>query len=102
MGIQETKKIIMETRTVKAFGTDAADAPLKAMNIERREVQPHDLEIEITYCGICHSDLHAAKNDWGGTAYPMVPGHEIVGKVTKVGESFANRRPEESFWARVD
>jgi len=78
---------VMETKTVKAYGTEAADAPLKLMNIERREVLPNDVEIEITYCGICHSDLHAAKNDWGGSNYPLVPGHEIVGKVTKVGES---------------
>jgi alcohol dehydrogenase (NADP+) len=75
----------METKTIKAFGAEAADAPLQQMNIERREVTPRDVEIEITYCGICHSDLHAAKNEWGGTRYPMVPGHEIVGKVTKVG-----------------
>jgi len=74
------------TKTVKAYGTEATDAPLKPMNIERREVQPNDVEIEITYCGICHSDLHAAKNDWGATTYPLVPGHEIVGKVTKVGD----------------
>lgn len=57
------------------------------MNIKRREVLPHDVEIEITYCGICHSDLHAAKNDWGGTSYPTVPGHEIVGRVTRVGDA---------------
>jgi alcohol dehydrogenase (NADP+) len=75
----------METKTVKAFGTKAADAPLQEMNIERREVLPNDVEIEITCCGICHSDLHAAKNEWGGTAYPMVPGHEIVGKVIQTG-----------------
>jgi uncharacterized zinc-type alcohol dehydrogenase-like protein len=72
--------------TVKAYGTAAAEAPLEPMNIERRDVQPHDVEIEITYCGICHSDLHAAKNDWGGTTYPIVPGHEIVGKVTRAGD----------------
>jgi uncharacterized zinc-type alcohol dehydrogenase-like protein len=76
----------METKTVRAYGTEAADAPLEPMSIERRDVQPHDVEIEITYCGICHSDLHAAKNDWGGTIYPIVPGHEIVGKVTRVGD----------------
>jgi uncharacterized zinc-type alcohol dehydrogenase-like protein len=76
----------METKTVKAFGTEAADAPLKPMNIERRSLLPNDVEIEITYCGICHSDLHAARNEWSGTAYPIVPGHEIVGRVTKVGD----------------
>lgn len=74
-------------KTIKAFGTEAADAPLKPLNIERREVLPSDVEIEITYCGICHSDLHAAKNEWGGTTYPMVPGHEIVGRVKNVGAS---------------
>jgi len=74
----------MET-TIKAYGTDAADAPLHRMNIERRAILPADVEIEILYCGICHSDLHAIKNDWGGTTYPVVPGHEIVGRITSVG-----------------
>ena len=75
----------MNTHRVRAIGTEAADVPLKQMFIERREVQPHDVEFEIMYCGICHSDLHAIHNDWGGTQYPIVPGHEIVGKVTRVG-----------------
>lgn len=75
----------METKTVKAFGTKAADALLQEMNIERREVLPNDVEIEITYCGVCHSDLHLAKNEWGGSSYPMVPGHEIAGKVIQTG-----------------
>lgn len=75
----------MNTKQVKAFGTEAAEAPLKNLNIHRREVMSHDIQIEILYCGICHSDLHAAKNEWGGATYPMVPGHEIVGKVTSVG-----------------
>jgi uncharacterized zinc-type alcohol dehydrogenase-like protein len=75
----------MNTTTVKAFGTSAADADLAQMNIERREPTPKDVEIEILYCGVCHSDLHTARNDWGFTVYPTVPGHEIVGKVTQVG-----------------
>lgn len=75
----------METKNTKAFGTGAADAPLQQMNIERRAVAETDIEIEILYCGVCHSDLHTARNDWGFTSYPAVPGHEIVGKVTKVG-----------------
>ncbi len=75
----------METKNVKAFGTEASDAPLKQMTIERRAVTAKDIEIEILYCGVCHSDLHTARNDWGGTIYPAVPGHEIVGKVTQVG-----------------
>lgn len=76
----------MSTHNTKAFGTEAAEARLKELNIQRREVTPYDVEIEILYCGICHSDLHSIHNDWGGTTYPIVPGHEIVGRVTKVGE----------------
>ena len=52
---------------------------------ERREVGPRDVQIEILYCGVCHSDLHMVRNEWGGATYPVVPGHEIVGRVTKVG-----------------
>ena len=55
------------------------------MSIERRAVTATDIEIEILYCGVCHSDLHTARNDWGGTLYPTVPGHEIVGRITQVG-----------------
>jgi alcohol dehydrogenase (NADP+) len=75
----------METTIVKAYGASAADADLDQMDIQRRTVTAKDVEIEILYCGVCHSDLHTARNDWGGTAYPAVPGHEIVGKVTQVG-----------------
>nr|WP_246538996.1 NAD(P)-dependent alcohol dehydrogenase [Litoribacter ruber] len=56
------------------------------MDIKRRSVTSTDVEIEILYCGVCHSDLHTARNDWGGTIYPTIPGHEIIGKVTQVGE----------------
>jgi uncharacterized zinc-type alcohol dehydrogenase-like protein len=76
----------METKIVKAFGTEALNVPLHAMNIKRRELQPHDVEMEILFCGICHSDLHQIKNDFGHTIFPIVPGHEIVGKVTRVGD----------------
>ena len=75
----------MDKSEVKAYGTQAADTPLKEMNIDRREVLEQDIEIEILYCGVCHSDLHTARNDWGNSVYPVIPGHEIVGKVTKVG-----------------
>ncbi|UII25721.1 NAD(P)-dependent alcohol dehydrogenase [Fulvivirga maritima] len=75
----------METIDSKAYGAEAAEAPVKEMDIKRRTILSNDVEIEILYCGICHSDLHALHNDWGGTTYPIVPGHEIVGKVTKVG-----------------
>lgn len=75
----------MNTFSVKAFGAESKEADLQEMNIERREITANDVEIEILYCGVCHSDLHTARNDWGGTKYPSVPGHEIVGKITKVG-----------------
>lgn len=68
-----------------AWGTHAADKPLQPMLIERRTPGPHDVQVEIAYCGICHSDLHTARNEWGGTHYPCVPGHEIVGTVSAVG-----------------
>lgn len=68
-----------------AWGAPDAASPLGSTTIERREVGPTDVAIDITYCGICHSDVHAARNEWGGTNYPVVPGHEIVGLVTAVG-----------------
>lgn len=75
----------MNTTQVKAFGTQAATKLLEPLTIQRREVTAHDVEIDILYCGVCHSDLHTARNDWGGTVYPSVPGHEIVGRVANVG-----------------
>lgn len=60
---------------------------LAPLTIKRRDLQPSDIDIEILYCGVCHSDLHAGRNDWGGTKYPIVPGHEIIGKVIEVGNS---------------
>jgi len=76
---------VINTTNVKAFGAESREADLKQMNIERRNVTLKDVEIDILFCGVCHSDLHTARNDWGGTIYPAVPGHEIVGKVTAVG-----------------
>lgn len=77
----------MNTHNVKAFGTEAPEADLKQMNIKRRNVLAKDVEIDILYCGVCHSDLHTARNEWHGTIYPNVPGHEIVGRITKVGNN---------------
>ncbi|WP_034258247.1 NAD(P)-dependent alcohol dehydrogenase [Altibacter lentus] len=76
----------MKTSPVKAYGTKAPDADLQQMEISRRELTAGDVEIDIHYCGVCHSDLHFARNDWGMTQYPVVPGHEIVGTVKRVGE----------------
>jgi alcohol dehydrogenase (NADP+) len=70
---------------VKAFGTKDSSANLEEMNITRRGVLEKDIKIEISYCGVCHSDIHIARNDWKGSVYPVVPGHEIIGRVTEVG-----------------
>ena len=79
------ESIPTKAKEVKAFGTEAAEAQLQQLNIRRRKPTPHDVEIEILYCGVCHSDLHTVRNEWHGTVYPCVPGHEIVGKVVSVG-----------------
>ena len=71
--------------TVKAYGAYAADKPLEPIDIERRGPGPRDVQIDILYCGVCHSDLHTVRSEWGGTIYPCVPGHEIVGRVVAVG-----------------
>jgi uncharacterized zinc-type alcohol dehydrogenase-like protein len=75
-----------------AWAASDATSPLEPTTIERREVGPTDVAIDITYCGICHSDVHTARNEWGGTTkYPVVPGHEIVGRVTAVGADVTRR-----------
>ncbi len=76
----------MKQTSINAYGTEAAEAPLNQLSINRREPTPHDVEIDILFCGVCHSDLHTVRNEWHGTTYPCVPGHEIVGKVVRVGE----------------
>jgi len=88
--MEAVKAIVEEASTVKAkevraFGTESAEAQLQQLNIRRRKPRPHDVEIEILYCGVCHSDLHTVRNEWRGTVYPCVPGHEIVGKIVSVG-----------------
>ncbi len=69
----------------KAYAAYSPVTPLAPFDFERRVVGPHDVQVEILYCGVCHSDLHQARDEWGGSIYPMVPGHEIVGKVVAVG-----------------
>lgn len=76
-----------ENRQVKAFGATSATNPLKEMTISRRALRDCDVEFEVLYCGICHSDLHSIRNDWGSAVYPQVPGHEIVGRVTRLGSA---------------
>lgn len=71
------------------YAAHGATAPLDLFHFERREPGPRDVQIEILYCGVCHSDLHTARNEWHNTIYPVVPGHEIVGRVTQVGGEVA-------------
>ena len=71
----------------KAYSVATATAPFASDTIERRDLTEHDVQIEILFCGICHSDLHMVQNEWGGTVYPIVPGHEIVGRVAQVGSA---------------
>jgi alcohol dehydrogenase (NADP+) len=75
-----------------AYAAKTAKSPLTPFALDRREVGKHDVEIEILYCGVCHSDLHTARGEWEGTTYPCVPGHEIVGRVVKVGENVSKFR----------
>ena len=71
--------------STKAYGAHASDKPLEALDIVRRTPNAGDVQIEIAYCGVCHSDLHTVRSEWAGTRYPCVPGHEIVGRVSAVG-----------------
>ena len=71
----------------KAYAAQDAESTLGPWNFERRAPGPKDIQIEILYCGVCHSDLHQVRNEWGNSIYPMVPGHEIVGRISKVGSS---------------
>ncbi len=69
----------------KGFAAQSSTAPLGPFSFDRRDPGPKDVQIDIEYCGVCHSDLHTARNEWGNTIYPCVPGHEIIGRVVKVG-----------------
>jgi uncharacterized zinc-type alcohol dehydrogenase-like protein len=69
----------------KAYAAYNSKDPLSPFEFNRREVRPHDVQIDILYCGVCHSDIHQVRNEWNNSIYPMVPGHEITGKVIKTG-----------------
>jgi uncharacterized zinc-type alcohol dehydrogenase-like protein len=75
---------------VNAYGAYAGDRPLESLQISRRQPGAHDVQIEIAYCGVCHSDLHQVRAEWAGTQFPCVPGHEIVGRVSAVGAHVKN------------
>jgi uncharacterized zinc-type alcohol dehydrogenase-like protein len=72
---------------VRAYATHGPKKPLEPFTLSRREPREHDVEIDIAYCGVCHSDVHQARDEWGGSRFPMVPGHEIVGHVRRVGSA---------------
>ncbi|MBD9517450.1 NAD(P)-dependent alcohol dehydrogenase [Pseudomonas sp. PDM22] len=78
---------------VNAYGAHAGNQPLEPLRISRRAPNAHDVQIEIAFCGICHSDLHQVRSEWEGTQYPCVPGHEIVGRVTQVGAHVSAFKP---------
>lgn len=81
---------------VKAYSAASSTSPLASTKIKRRDLTEHDVQLEILFCGICHSDLHHVRNEWSGfmpTVYPIVPGHEIVGRVTKVGSAVKKYKP---------
>ncbi len=71
--------------SAKAYAAQNAHTPLAPWTFERRELKQKDVAFDILYCGVCHSDIHQVRDEWGGSIYPMVPGHEIVGRVTAVG-----------------
>lgn len=81
----------------KAYSAVSATSPLAPTQIKRRDLTKHDVQIEILFCGICHSDIHLVRNEWSSvpTVYPIVPGHEIIGRVTKVGTSVAKYKPND-------
>jgi len=78
--------------TVSCYAAHASDAPLVPHHITRREPGALDVHIDIEFCGVCHTDIHYAKNDWGRSTYPIVPGHEIVGTVKAVGTAVNDLR----------
>src|SRR6266540_2039466 len=82
----------------KAYAATTAKSPLARTTIARRDPSEHDVQIEILFCGICHSDLHQVRNEWSSvmpTVYPCVPGHEITGRVTRVGPAVSGFKPGE-------
>ncbi|MFA7553333.1 MAG: NAD(P)-dependent alcohol dehydrogenase [Spongiibacteraceae bacterium] len=71
----------------KAYAIQSSDSPVAPFTIQRRQLRPDDVAIDILYCGVCHTDIHFAENDWGNSVYPVVPGHEIIGRVSAIGDA---------------
>ena len=88
---------------VKSYAALRADKPLNPYEINRREINSDDVNIDILYCGVCHSDIHMARNEWNNTSiYPMVPGHEIIGIVKEVGSSVTKFKLGDKTGACID
>src|SRR5689334_17484672 len=88
-----------DATSARAFGAPAADAPLEPLHIERRALGPKDVRIDIKFCGICHSDIHFTRGEWGEVPYPAIPGHEIAGIVAEVGSDVSGFMPRaEGSW----
>lgn len=85
----------MTTNTL-AYATHAPTDNLTPFRFDRRTPRANDVELEILFCGVCHSDVHNARNDWGSAHYPMVPGHEIIGRVLRVGADVTRCKPGDS------
>ena len=85
----------MKTMNVLGYAARSAEDALAPYRFERRVPRPDDVVIEILYCGVCHSDLHQARNDWGNSIYPIVPGHEIIGRVISVGSEVTRFKPDD-------
>ncbi|MEP7087703.1 MAG: NAD(P)-dependent alcohol dehydrogenase [Gemmatimonadota bacterium] len=83
----EAKRANAAGTKTAAYAALSAKTPIEPFQLERRAPRPNDVAIEILFCGVCHSDIHQARDEWGGSIFPMVPGHEIVGRVTAVGSS---------------
>src|SRR5664279_4067393 len=79
------------------YAAHSSTSPLQPFSFERRDPGPQDVQIEILFCGVCHSDLHTVRNEWTNTTYPVVPCHEIIGRVAKAGAvSYTHLRPHET------
>src|ERR1700723_3299825 len=93
---QEQLSAPAKTHSAKAYAAASAGSGLAPTSIQRRAPHPQDVEIEILYCGVCHSDLHQVRDEWHAfmpTVYPCVPGHEIVGRVTRIGSAVTGFKP---------
>ena len=77
----------------KSFAAPAADKPLEYYEFDRREPTEYDVELEVLFCGVCHSDIHTARGEWDQVEYPCVPGHEIIGTVTRIGSAVTKFKP---------